>query len=240
MNVMTGERLLAGSGESADPAARRVIVARGLVKRFNDVTALDHVDICIRSGEFVAVMGPSGCGKTTLLNIISCLDTPTAGTYILEGIDTARLTEQERAVIRRERIGLVFQQFHLIPYLTALENVMLAQYYHSIADRAEALEGLRKVGLAERADHLPSQLSGGEQQRVCIVRALINDPAIVLADEPTGNLDAHNEALVLALLSSLHADGRTIVLITHNPALAEVADRVIRLDHGRIQPCGGP
>ncbi|MGZ8372801.1 MAG: ABC transporter ATP-binding protein [Rhodoplanes sp.] len=235
MDMMTGDQLLVGPGASLAGAARDVIVAQGLVKRFNDVTALDHVDIRIRAGEFVAVMGPSGCGKTTLLNIIACLDTPTAGTYFLDGIDTARLTERERAVIRRERIGLVFQQFHLIPYLTALENVMMAQYYHSIADRDEALEGLARVGLAERAHHLPSQLSGGEQQRVCIVRALINDPAIVLADEPTGNLDAHNEALVLALFDSLHADGRTIVLITHNPALGDVADRVIRLDHGRVQ-----
>ena len=235
MDMMTGDRLLAGLGASPAAAARDVIVAQGLVKRFNDVTALDQVDIRIRAGEFVAVMGPSGCGKTTLLNIISCLDTLTAGSYFLDGIDTARLTDRERVVIRRERIGLVFQQFHLIPYLTALENVMLARHYHSIADREEAMEGLEGVGLAGRAHHLPSQLSGGEQQRVCIVRALINDPAIVLADEPTGNLDADNEAVILSLLASLHADGRTIVLVTHNPALGQVADRVIRLDHGRIQ-----
>lgn len=210
------------------------IAARGLTKAFGDVTALDHVDFHVGAGEFVAVMGPSGCGKTTLLNIVSCLDRPSSGTCVIDGIDTTALSEAERVVVRRERIGLVFQQFHLIPYLTALENVMLAQHYHSIADEDEAMAGLERVGLAKRAGHLPSQLSGGEQQRVCIARALINDPAIILADEPTGNLDAGNEAVVLSLFRSLHQEGRTLVLVTHNPALGEVADRVVRLEHGRL------
>jgi putative ABC transport system ATP-binding protein len=217
-----------------DAVATHAIAARGLTKTFGDVTALDHVDFDVEIGEFVAVMGPSGCGKTTLLNIVSCLDRPTSGTCVIDGIDTTALSEAERVVVRRERIGLVFQQFHLIPYLTALENVMLAQHYHSIADEDEALAGLERVGLAKRAQHLPSQLSGGEQQRVCIARALINDPAIILADEPTGNLDAGNEAVVLNLFRSLHQEGRTLVLVTHNPALGEVADRVVRLEHGRL------
>jgi putative ABC transport system ATP-binding protein len=238
VDMRTDDRL-SGAARAAGPAAD-AIVARGLVKRFNDVVALDHVDFHVRAGEFVAVMGPSGCGKTTLLNIISCLDRPTAGSYVLDGIDTSGLSEREQVVIRRERIGLVFQQFHLIPYLTALENVMLAQHYHSIADEDEAMAGLERVGLVRRAKHLPSQLSGGEQQRVCIARALINDPAIILADEPTGNLDAGNEAVVLSLFRSLHADGRSLVLVTHNPALAEVADRVVRLDHGRVHTGAQP
>jgi putative ABC transport system ATP-binding protein len=137
-------------------------------------------------------------------------------------------------VVRREKIGLVFQQFHLVPYLTALENVMLAQYYHSMVDTNEAAAALERVGLAHRIGHLPSQLSGGEQQRVCIARALINQPAIILADEPTGNLDEANEKVILDLLQRLHAEGRTIILVTHNPELAEFSDRVVRLQHGRV------
>ena len=232
MDMQTDDRRLVH--RPYDGAAAHAIAARGLTKTFNDVTALDHVDFDVGIGEFVAVMGPSGCGKTTLLNIVSCLDRPTSGTCVIDGIDTTALSEAERVVVRRERIGLVFQQFHLIPYLTALENVMLAQHYHSIADEDEAMAGLDRVGLAKRAQHLPSQLSGGEQQRVCIARALINDPAIILADEPTGNLDAGNEAVVLSLFRSLHQEGRTLVLVTHNPALGDVADRVVRLEHGRV------
>ncbi|MCW2309582.1 ABC transporter ATP-binding protein [Rhodobium gokarnense] len=214
--------------------AKPVIETDGLTKRFGDVAALDDVDICIREGEFVAIMGPSGSGKTTLLNILSCLDTPSAGAYRLDGLDVSTLTEPERAVIRREKIGLVFQQFHLIPYLTALENVMLAQHYHSVADADEAMEILQSVGLGARASHLPSQLSGGEQQRVCIARALVNEPAIILADEPTGNLDEENEKLIIELLQRLHGDGRTIALVTHNPEMGALADRTIRLRHGKL------
>src|SRR3989304_5748331 len=165
-----------------------VLETKGLTKRFGNVTSLDHVDMEVRKGEWVSIMGPSGSGKTTMLNLLSCLDSPTEGQYILDGVDTSTLSERERVVVRREKIGLIFQQFHLIPYLTALENVMLAQYYHSLVDRNDATEVLERVGLGHRIGHLPSQLSGGEQQRVCIARALINQPAIVLAAEPTGNL----------------------------------------------------
>lgn len=210
-----------------------------LVKRFGDVAALDGIDMEVRQGEWVSIMGPSGSGKTTLLNILSCLDTPTAGSYILDGVDTALLTEKERAVVRREKIGLIFQQFHLIPHLTALENVMLAQHYHSVIDRSEAMETLVHVGLGSRMTHLPSQLSGGEQQRVCIARALINQPSIVLADEPTGNLDEANEEVVIDLLKKLQAEGRTIVLVTHNQQMGDNADRVIRLHHGRVENGAG-
>ena len=211
-----------------------VLETKGLTKRFGSVTPLDDVNIRVRKGEWVSIMGPSGSGKTTMLNLLSCLDTPTEGEYILDGVDTSTLSERARAVVRREKIGLVFQQFHLVPYLTALENVMLAQYYHSMVDAGEAAEALERVGLAHRIGHLPSQLSGGEQQRVCIARALINQPAIILADEPTGNLDEANEKVILDLLQRLHAEGRTIILVTHNPELAEFSDRVVRLQHGRV------
>jgi putative ABC transport system ATP-binding protein len=215
--------------------ARDVIEIGGLYKRFGAVTALDGVDLTIRAGEFVAIMGPSGSGKTTLLNILSCLDTPSEGRYLLDGIETATLDGKAQAVVRREKIGLVFQQFHLIPYLSAVENVMLAQHYHSVADRDEAMAALERVGLGPRAQHLPSQLSGGEQQRACIARALINEPAIVLADEPTGNLDEKNEELVMNLFQQLHAEGRTLVLVTHNPELGARTQRIIRLNHGRVE-----
>ncbi len=216
-----------------------VLEINNLSKKFGEVVALDSLDIQIRQGEWVSIMGPSGSGKTTLLNILSELDSPTSGNYILDGVETASLTEQERTAIRREKIGLIFQQFHLIPYLSALENVMLAQYYHSIIDQEDAKAALEKVGLGHRLEHLPSQLSGGEQQRVCIARALINEPAIILADEPTGNLDEKNEAVVLDLLRELHKEGRTIILVTHNPSLGQHADRMIILQHGKLQPNTG-
>ena len=211
-----------------------VLETIGLTKRFGSVTPLDGIDMQVREGEWVAIMGPSGSGKTTMLNILSCLDTLSEGKYILDGIDTSGVSEKERVVVRREKIGLVFQQFHLVPYLTALENVMLAQYYHGMIDRDDAIEVLKRVGLSHRYDHLPSQLSGGEQQRVCIARALINQPAIILADEPTGNLDEANEEIILDFFKELHAEGRTIILVTHNPELAEFADRTVRLHHGRV------
>lgn len=213
---------------------KTVLELDGLTRRFGTVNALSHVNLRIRRGEFVAIMGPSGSGKTTLLNILSCLDTPSEGRYVLDGLDVATLTEPERAVIRREKIGLIFQQFHLIPYLTALENVMLAQHYHSVVDRDEAAQSLAVVGLESRLDHLPSQLSGGEQQRVCIARALINQPAIILADEPTGNLDEQNEKAVLELFQRLHREGRTIILVTHNSEMGSHTDRIIWLRHGAV------
>ena len=212
-----------------------VIQTVHLYKRFGTVTALDDVNITVARGEFVAIMGSSGSGKTTLMNILTCLDTPTEGQVLLNGTDAAALDDEARRIFRARTIGLVFQQFHLLPYLTACENVMLAQYYHSVTDKAAALAALERVGLAHRSDHLPKQLSGGEQQRVCIARALINEPEILFADEPTGNLDAENEQTVLRIFAELHAQNRTIVMVTHNPDLGAKTDRIIRLQHGRIQ-----
>jgi len=210
-----------------------VIETKGLFKRFDQVTALNNINLKIKKGEFVAIMGASGSGKTTLLNILTCLDTSTEGSVLLNGVDTAELDEEGRRVFRANQIGLVFQQFHLIPFLSALENIMLAQHYHSITDRNSALKVLEQVGLGHRVDHLPNQLSGGEQQRVCIARALVNECPLIFADEPTGNLDEENEQIVLALLQELHAQGRTIVMVTHNPELGRYTDRIIRLQHGK-------
>ncbi len=198
------------------------------------VRALDQVDLTVEEGEWVAIMGPSGSGKSSMINLVGCLDRPTSGKLNIDGQDLARLGTAELTRFRAEKIGFIFQQFHLIPYLTAVENVMLAQYFHSMTDEREALEALARVGLEDRAKHLPSHLSGGEQQRVCIARALINDPKIILADEPTGNLDALNEELVLRKLRELHSQGRTIIMVTHDPTVARLADRTIELHHGKI------
>jgi len=198
------------------------------------IKALDSISLSIAPGEWVAMMGPSGSGKSTMVNLIGCLDRPTSGEIWLDGENVASIGAAELNRVRAEKIGFVFQQFHMIPYLTAVENVMLAQYFHSMTDEKEALDALERVGLKERAWHLPSQLSGGEQQRVCIARALINDPKIVLADEPTGNLDAANEEIVLRLLRELHQQGRTIVMVTHDPVVARLADRRVELHHGKI------
>lgn len=215
------------------PRPNTVIETRHLFKRFGQVTALDDINLHIQRGEFVAIMGASGSGKTTLMNILTCLDTATSGQVFLDGTDAATLDEEGRRRFRAEKIGLVFQQFHLIPYLNALENVMLAQHYHSVTDEAAAKAVLAQVGLEHRMTHLPNQLSGGEQQRVCIARALVNEPPVIFADEPTGNLDEENEQRVLDVLKALHRQGRTIVMVTHNPALGEFADRIIRLQHGK-------
>ena len=198
------------------------------------IRALDNISLEVAPGEWLAMMGPSGSGKSTMVNLIGCLDRPTSGEILLDGENVAGIAASELNRVRAEKIGFIFQQFHLVPYLTALENVMLAQYFHSMTDQQEALEALARVGLKDRAHHLPTQLSGGEQQRVCIARALINDPKIVLADEPTGNLDAQNEEIVLRLLRELHQQGRTIVMVTHDPVVARLADRRIELHHGRI------
>ena len=199
-----------------------------------EVKALDDVSLSVAPGEWLAIMGPSGSGKSTLVNLIGCLDQPTQGEIWIQGTNVARMTAAELNRFRAEKIGFIFQQFHLIPYLTALENVMLAQYFHSMTDKNEARAALERVGLGDRADHLPAQLSGGEQQRVCIARALINDPRIILADEPTGNLDAQNEEIVLRQLRQLHAQGRTIIMVTHDPVVARLADRRLELHHGKI------
>ncbi len=198
------------------------------------IRALDNFTLTVDPGEWVAVMGPSGSGKSTLVNLIGCLDRPTSGEIWLDGENVANISATDLNRVRAEKVGFIFQQFHLIPYLTSLENVMLAQYFHSMTDEQEALQALERVGLKDRAHHVPSQLSGGEQQRVCIARALINDPKIVLADEPTGNLDAVNEEIVLRLLRQLHQQGRTIVMVTHDPVVARLADRRIELHHGKI------
>ena len=213
----------------------KVLEMSGLTRRFGAVTAVDGIDLDIVAGEWVAIMGPSGSGKTTLMNLLACLDAPSEGRYVLDGVDTSRLDDRERTVVRREKIGLVFQQFHLVPYLTAQENVMLAQYYHSMTDKEEAARALAQMGMEHRLQHRPSQLSGGEQQRVCIARALINQPAIILADEPTGNLDEQNEEIVLDIFRDLHRAGRTIIMVTHNPEMGEQAERVVRLQHGRVE-----
>src|SRR6202140_632142 len=198
------------------------------------IHALDHISLHVAQGEWLSIMGPSGSGKSTLVNLIGCLDRPTSGEIWLDGQNVAGLSAAELNRVRAEKIGFIFQQFHLIPFLTAVENVMLAQYFHSMTDEREAIEALTRVGLGDRAHHLPSQLSGGEQQRVCIARALINDPKIILADEPTGNLDALNEEIVLRQLRQLHDQGRTIIMVTHDPVVARLADRRLELHHGKI------
>jgi putative ABC transport system ATP-binding protein len=199
------------------------------------VHALDGLSLRTKRGEWIAIMGPSGSGKTTLLNLIGCLDQASSGAMMIGGTDTSKLSRSELARFRSETVGFIFQQFHLVPHLTALENVMLAQYFHSMTDETEARAALKQVGMEHRATHLPSQLSGGEQQRVAIARALVNDPKIILADEPTGNLDAENQRIVFKLLSDLHAQGRTIVMVTHDDNAGKLADRRLHLDHGRIR-----
>ena len=199
------------------------------------IRAVDHLSVQAERGEWIAIMGPSGSGKTTLLNLIGCLDQATGGIVRIGGTDTTKLSRSELARFRSETVGFIFQQFHLVPHLTALENVMLAQYFHSTTDEGEAMAALCRVGMEDRATHLPSQLSGGEQQRVAIARALVNDPKIILADEPTGNLDAANQQIVFHLLADLHAQGRTIVMVTHDENAGKLADRRINLEHGRVK-----
>ncbi|MCD7896868.1 MAG: ABC transporter ATP-binding protein [Planctomycetaceae bacterium] len=201
---------------------------------YGSVKALQHVDLTVKEGEWLAIMGPSGSGKTTMMNIVGCMDKASNGSVLLDGEELSRQTSKGLTAIRRDKIGLIFQQFHLVPYLTALENVVIAQYYHSLPDEQEALEALENVGLGDRAKHLPSQLSGGEQQRVCIARALINCPKLILADEPTGNLDEANEKLVMQILHRLHDAGSTIIVVTHSPEVGAHAERVIVLEHGKI------
>jgi len=212
----------------------QIVRAVNLSRAYGEVRALEAVDLEVARGEWLSVMGPSGSGKTTLLNILGGLDRSTSGQLFVDGTEVTNLTPKALARFRREMVGLVFQQFHLVPYLTALENVMLAQYFHSMADEPEARAALETVGLGERLNHLPAQLSGGEQQRVCIARALINQPRIILADEPTGNLDAANEEIVLDLFRQLHSQGHTLIVVTHDAHVGQLADRLIVLEHGRV------
>ena len=201
---------------------------------YGTVHALRDINLAVREGEWLAIMGPSGSGKTTMMNIIGCMDKPSFGTVVLDGQDLTVTSSRDLTEIRRDKIGLIFQQFHLISYLTALENVMMAQYYHSMVDEKEALKALERVGLGQRAKHLPNQLSGGEQQRVCIARALINYPKLILADEPTGNLDGENEEIVMDIFRQLHEEGSSIVMVTHSLEVAAHAERHIVLEHGHI------
>lgn len=211
-----------------------LLEVKNVSKIYGDLHALKEVSFQVRKGEWVAIMGSSGSGKSTMMNIIGCMDKPSIGEVILDGQDITKESQNSLTKIRREKIGLIFQQFHLIPYLTALENVMVAQYYHSIPDEQEALQALERVGLKDRAKHLPSQLSVGEQQRVCIARALINSPEIILADEPTGNLDEVNEKIVIDILTQLHKEGSTIIVVTHDLEVGDVAERKIILEYGKI------
>jgi len=212
-----------------------IIEIQDLSKHYDTAAALRGVNCEIELGEWVSIVGPSGSGKSTLLNILGGLDHPSEGKISVNGTDINTLSEDALARFRRETMGFVFQQSHLIPYLTAAENVMLAQYFHSIPDRAEAEEALGRVGLGHRLGHRPSQLSGGERQRVCIARALINNPSLLLADEPTGNLDRENTRNILELLKELHKQERfTIVVVTHDPFVSQWAGRVLSMEDGRI------
>lgn len=215
--------------------SKTIMKTVNLSKLYNDNTrALNNINLSIAKGEWVTIMGPSGSGKTTLLNIIGGLDKPTNGEVKINGTEITNLNPRQLTKFRRENIGFIFQQFHLVPYLTALENVMLAQYFHSIVIEADAVEALERVGLSHRLNHLPTQLSGGEQQRVAVARALANEPEILLADEPTGNLDQKNGKIVIELLRSLHSDGHTILMITHEHKIARASERIIQLIDGKI------
>jgi putative ABC transport system ATP-binding protein len=201
------------------------------------VRAVDGVDLVVERGDYLAVMGASGSGKSTLMNIIGCLDVPTSGRYLLDGVDTRRLDERRQALVRNRKIGFIFQSFNLIPRTTAVSNVELPMAYAGAragARRARAIRALGQVGLGERVHHLPSQLSGGQQQRVAIARAIATDPVLLLADEPTGALDSRSTDDVLALFADLNADGRTIIVITHEEEVAHHAKRVVRMRDGRI------
>ncbi|WP_372593610.1 ABC transporter ATP-binding protein [Actinotalea sp.] len=225
----------------ASLAADPVIDLRGVGKTYRtgavEYEALREVDLTIEVGEYVAIMGPSGSGKSTLMNLIGCLDTLTVGSYRLAGEDVDELDEVQLAEIRNRRIGFVFQQFHLLPSLAAWRNVELPMVYGRVpaAERKErAVAALHRVGLGEKLANRPGEMSGGQQQRVAVARALVGEPALILADEPTGNLDSTSSADVLALFAELHAQGRTIVLITHEEEVAEHAHRIVRVRDGRI------
>ncbi len=201
------------------------------------VRALDGVSLRIEPGEFVAIMGSSGSGKTTLMNILGCLDAPTAGRYRLDGVDVREIGDDDLADLRNRKIGFIFQSFNLVPRTSALGNVELPLAYAGVPRaerRRRAAAALDAVGLRDRLDHEPSELSGGQQQRAAVARAIVTNPSLILADEPTGNLDSHSTAEVLGVLARLHADGRTIVLITHEPEVAARAQRLVRLADGRV------
>jgi len=218
-----------------------MIELQGIVKRYElgaeTVLALAHIDLLIERNEYVALIGPSGSGKSTLMNIIGCLDSPSEGQYILNGRDTSDLSEDELATVRNREIGFIFQSFFLLPRQTALQNVMQPLVYRRMtpAERRErAVDALAQVGLADRLDHRPNQLSGGQRQRVAIARALVGKPSILLADEPTGNLDSRTSADIMALFDALHQQGQTVVIVTHEPDIAAYCQRTIRVRDGHI------
>ena len=218
----------------SENSSKKILELSGVSKIYGNLHALSNINLSVNAGDWLSIMGPSGSGKTTMINIIGCMDTPSEGKVVLDGVDISRESAASLTRIRRDKIGLIFQQFHLISYLTAVENIMVAQYYHSMPDEDEAMEALAKVGLKDRARHLPAQLSGGEQQRVCIARALINSPQILLGDEPTGNLDEENEGIVVDIFRRLHDEGVTIIIVTHDPEVGDVAQRKIILEHGKV------
>lgn len=202
-----------------------------------EVRALDGVDLFIARNEYVALIGPSGSGKSTLMNLLGCLDTPSAGHYLLNGRDTATLNDVELARVRNREVGFVFQSFHLLPRMSVLDNVMQPLVYRGMPRaerRRRAAESLERVGLANRMDHRPNQLSGGQRQRVAVARALVGEPSLLLADEPTGNLDSRTSAEIMALFDALHAQGQTVVVVTHEPDIAAYCHRTVRMNDGRV------
>ena len=219
----------------------KIIEIQDIVKNYQIgsviVRALRSVSVDIRKNEYVAIMGPSGSGKSTLMNLLGCLDTPTSGTYILNGTDVSKMEDDYLAEIRNKEIGFVFQTFNLLPRYTALENVMLPLIYAGVGKverERMAIEALEKVGLSDRMDHKPNELSGGQRQRVAIARALVNKPSIILADEPTGNLDSKTSIDIMGLLNDIHSNGNTVILVTHEEDIAKYAARIIRLFDGEI------
>ena len=231
------------SGRHAEPLGDRepVIHLEGLTKVYGhgeaEVHALAGVDLLVEAGEYVAVMGPSGSGKSTLMNVVGCLDTGSAGRYLLDGVDVRRLVDRQLSYVRNRKIGFIFQSFNLVPRTSALRNVELPLAYAGVpagVRRERALAALDRVGLTDRVRHLPSELSGGQQQRVAVARAIVTDPVLLLADEPTGALDSHSTADVLALFDELAAEGRTVVVITHENEVARHARRVIRMSDGLV------
>ncbi|MEA2570967.1 MAG: putative transport system ATP-binding protein [Acidobacteriota bacterium] len=242
--MAAGGRAVAAAGEAVADVPRSVIEIRELTKVYTmgevEVRALDGIDLIVEEGDFVAVMGPSGSGKSTLMNIVGCLDRPTAGLYKLDGVDVSSLDRDERAVIRNAKIGFVFQSFNLLARTSAVENVELPLLYGELGwssgqRHKAAIDSLHRVGLAGREKNHPSQLSGGQQQRVAIARALVTNPAILLADEPTGNLDSHTSEEIMAIFQELNDSGKTVVLITHEPDIAQFAKRIVSVRDGRIQ-----